>query len=225
VSTAAADPARPRKTRAAAVRSLEWRAAEQGGATLVGLALTGLLLMTGIVAVNVGALVGARAAAQTAADMAALAALTPGHEDPPSRAAEIAAANGAELVMCACSPVQAVVHVRRRVQLVPGGLTVSLTAAGRAVLGGVVPGRAVPERAVSGRAVLGGVVPQRPPPASRSSVLGRAVSQRLPRRVGRTPGGLVPQRPPTASWTSVLKGSFPGRPPSTAGLPFRRSTC
>ena len=128
MSTAAADTARPRRTRAAAVRSLEWRAAEQGGATLVGLALSGLVLMTGVVAVNVGALVGARAAVQTAADMAALAALTPGHEDPPSRAAEIAAANGAELVMCACSPVQAVVRVRRRVRLVPGGLTVSLTA-------------------------------------------------------------------------------------------------
>jgi secretion/DNA translocation related TadE-like protein len=152
VSTAAADPARPRKTRAAAVRSLEWRAAEQGGATLVGLALTGLLLMTGIVAVNVGALVGARAAAQTAADMAALAALTPGHEDPPSRAAEIAAANGAELVMCACSPVQAVVRVRRRMRLVPGGLTVSLTAAGRAVLGERSQGeRSQSERSQGGR--------------------------------------------------------------------------
>jgi hypothetical protein len=51
--------------------------AERGGATLVGLGLTGLILMVGIVAVDVGALAGARAAAQTAADMAALAALTP----------------------------------------------------------------------------------------------------------------------------------------------------
>ena len=135
MSTPAAGTARPTRTRAAAVRSLEWRAAEQGGATLVGLALSGLVLMTGVVAVNVGALVGARAAAQTAADMAALAALTPGREDPPSRAAELAAANGAELVSCACSAVQAVVGVRRRVRLVPGGLTVSLTAAARAVLG------------------------------------------------------------------------------------------
>ncbi len=141
MSTAAADTARPTRTPAAAVRSLEWRAAEKGGATLVGLALSGLILMTGVVAVNVGALVGARAAVQTAADMAALAALTPGHEDPPSRAAEIAAANGAELVMCACSPVQAVVRVRRRVRLVPDGLTVSLTATARAVLGRSVLGR------------------------------------------------------------------------------------
>jgi secretion/DNA translocation related TadE-like protein len=179
VSTAAADPARPRKTRAAAVRSLEWRAAEQGGATLVGLALTGLLLMTGIVAVNVGALVGARAAAQTAADMAALAALTPGHQDPPSRAAEIAAANGAELVMCACSPVQALVRVRRRMRLVPGGLTVSLTAAGRAVLGGAVAGRRS-WGVVPGRTVPGRVGAQRPPAASWMSVLRRVVPLRPP---------------------------------------------
>jgi secretion/DNA translocation related TadE-like protein len=160
VSTAATGTAQPRRTRAAAARSLEWRAAEHGGATLVGLALSGLVLMTGVVAVNVGALVGARAAVQTAADMAALAALTPGHGDPPSRAAEIAAANGAELVMCACSPVQAVVRVRRRVRLVPGGLTASLTAAGRAVL----------SRAVPRRAVRGGAVPGRPPSASWATV-------------------------------------------------------
>jgi len=43
----------------------------------VGLGLAGFVLMAGIVAVDVGALAGARAAAQTAADMAALAALTP----------------------------------------------------------------------------------------------------------------------------------------------------
>ena len=85
--------------------------AERGGATLVGLGLTGLILMVGIVAVDVGALAGARAAAQTAADMAALAALTPqagwaaalGEGWSASKAAEIAEANGAELVTCDCS--------------------------------------------------------------------------------------------------------------------------
>jgi hypothetical protein len=69
---------------------------------LVGLGLAGFILMAGIVAVDVGALAGARAAAQTAADMAALAALTPrdgwvampGEGWGASRAAEIAAANG-----------------------------------------------------------------------------------------------------------------------------------
>jgi uncharacterized membrane protein len=124
------------------------------------LALAGFVLMAGVVAVDVGALAGARAAAQTAADMAALAALTPavepaslsadwGHgsgafrfqaadqvqDGRASWAAEIAMANGAELVRCDCSAVQAVVSVRRRVRFVPGGLTVSVTARARAVLG------------------------------------------------------------------------------------------
>jgi hypothetical protein len=145
--------------------------AERGGATLVGLALAGVVLMAGVVAVDIGALAGSRAAAQTAADMAALAALAPevehppqrepAHEPPPergpatdkgegldvvraayqaqdgrtSRAAEIAMMNGAELVRCDCSAVQAVVSVRRRVRFVPGGLTVVVTARARAVLG------------------------------------------------------------------------------------------
>jgi hypothetical protein len=105
---------------------------ENGGATLVGLGLAGVILMAGVVAVDVGALVSARAAVQTAADMAALAALTPvdpfaldrqGPAELPqgretSRSAEIAAANGAELVLCECSAVQALVHVRRPVRLV-----------------------------------------------------------------------------------------------------------
>ena len=131
-------------------------AEERGGATLVGMALAGFVLMVGVVAVDVGALAGARAAAQTAADMAALATLTPIAEHAPdrepegevrpqiggqstdpraARAAEIAVANGAELVRCDCSAVQAVVRVRRRVRLVPGGLTVLVTARARAVLG------------------------------------------------------------------------------------------
>ena len=143
---------------AARANLLEWP--ERGGATLVGLALAGFVLMAGVVAVDVGALAGARAAAQTAADMAALAALTPAVETaslradwgqgsgafrfqaadqvqdgPASWAAEIAMANGAELVRCDCSAVQAVVSVRRRVRFVPGGLTVSVTARARAVLG------------------------------------------------------------------------------------------
>lgn len=130
--------------------------------------------MAGVVAVDIGALAGARAAAQTAADMAALAALAPevghpqsepAHDQPPergsatdkgggldisragdqarvgraSRAAEIAVVNGAELVRCDCSAVQAVVSVRRRVRFVPGGLTVLVTARARAVLGRPTP--------------------------------------------------------------------------------------
>jgi drug/metabolite transporter (DMT)-like permease len=126
-----------------AVASAGWTTAgEKGGATLVGLALAGFVLMAGLVAVDVGALVGARAAAQTAADLAALAALSPqtgtvagsAQSWGEARAAGIAAANGAELVACACSGVEAVVRVRRRLRLVPGGLSVSVGASARAVL-------------------------------------------------------------------------------------------
>jgi hypothetical protein len=46
----------------------------------------------------------------------------------------IAAANGAELAGCDCSAVQALVAVRRRVVLVPTGLSVWVTARARAVL-------------------------------------------------------------------------------------------
>ena len=187
----------PSRRGVAARANLLERPAERGGATLVGLALAGFVLMAGVVAVDVGALAGARATAQTAADMAALAALSPevepppqsapAHQQPPeqgsattqvddlgtpqatartdgrkgfrpaakvegrkaaqagaavderdwraSRAAEIAMANGAELVTCDCSAVQAVVGVRRRVRFVPGGHTVLVTARARAVLG------------------------------------------------------------------------------------------
>jgi Putative Flp pilus-assembly TadE/G-like len=76
---------------------------ERGTATLVGLALSGFVLLAGLLAADVGAVAGARAAAQTAADLAALAALTPGAGPPAARSRELAAANGAELLSCACS--------------------------------------------------------------------------------------------------------------------------
>jgi uncharacterized membrane protein len=110
------------------------RPGEVGGASLVALALTAFLLLAGLLAVDVGALAAARAGAQTAADMAALAALTPGGGPAAGRATAIAAANGAELTVCACSAVQAVVTVRRRVALAPTGLSVWVTARARAVL-------------------------------------------------------------------------------------------
>jgi secretion/DNA translocation related TadE-like protein len=107
---------------------------EAGGATLVGLALAAFVLLTGVLAVDLAALAVARASAQTAADMAALAALAPGHGPGPRRAAEIASANGTELVGCDCSVAQAVVTVRRQVPLVPTGLSVRLIVRARAVL-------------------------------------------------------------------------------------------
>jgi hypothetical protein len=118
-----------------------WRA-EEGGATLVALGLAGFVMLAGMLVVDVGALVAARAAAQTAADMAALAALTP--RGGAVEAAGIAAANGAELASCDCSAVQAVVAVRRRVPLVPTGLSVRVTARAKAVLGAPAPAEARP---------------------------------------------------------------------------------
>jgi hypothetical protein len=128
---------------------------ELGGASLVALALTAFLLLAGLLAVDVGALVAARAAAQTAADMAALAALTPSDGSAAARAAAIASANGAELVVCDCSAVQAVVRVRRRVALAPTGLSVWVTAGARAVLAArpSAPAARGPARAASGQRV------------------------------------------------------------------------
>jgi uncharacterized membrane protein len=113
----------------------------------VALALTAFLVLAGLLAVDIGALAAARAGAQTAADMAALAALTPGGDPGASNAAAIASANGAELMACDCSAVEAVVTVRRRVKLVPTGLSVWVTARAMAVL----PARPEPSRAASGR--------------------------------------------------------------------------
>jgi secretion/DNA translocation related TadE-like protein len=113
---------------------------ERGGATLVGLALAGVVLLTGVVAVDVGALAAARAAAQTAADLAALAALTPGAGSALERSAGIASANGADLVACDCTADEAVVTVRRRVVLLPAGTSVDVTARARAVLAAPDPG-------------------------------------------------------------------------------------
>jgi secretion/DNA translocation related TadE-like protein len=127
------------------------RPGQLGGASLVALALTTFLLLAGLLAVDVGALAAARAGAQTAADMAALAALTPGGDPGAANAAAIAAANGAELVRCDCSTVEAVVTVRRRVALAPIGLSVWVTARARAVLSV----RPEPRRATSARGVRG----------------------------------------------------------------------
>jgi hypothetical protein len=100
--------------------------------------MAGFVLLAGLAAVDIGVLAAARAATQAAADLAALAALTPEPTTtagPEARAAELAAANGAELVACDCSAIEAVVTVRRRQRLVPAALVVRLTSRARAVLG------------------------------------------------------------------------------------------
>jgi hypothetical protein len=190
------------------------------------LALAGLVLMTGLVGVDVGALAVARAAAQTAADLAALAALAPQVEQTAPRAARaagIAAANGAELVGCACSAVQAVVRVRRRLRLVPGGLIVSVTATARAVLALVPPAgraaggavdllRAVDEnQAKPLRDALGGEAAGRPARQRQRGDGGGAVRRLGHRGQGRRPGDPTGQprgpQPATVTTYAMLIGA------------------
>jgi len=79
------------------------RREERGAATVLVLTFLGLLLFVGAALGVVGALVRAHRAAQSAADLAALAgatALARG-EDPCAAAASVAAANGAALAACA----------------------------------------------------------------------------------------------------------------------------
>jgi secretion/DNA translocation related TadE-like protein len=112
------------------------RERERGSATLIGLVLMLAVLLAGLVATDLALLASARARMQTAADLAALAALTPapGTAASPGRAAKIAKANGAEEVRCACEPLEALVTVGHRVVLLPGGVAVTVHAAARAVL-------------------------------------------------------------------------------------------
>jgi secretion/DNA translocation related TadE-like protein len=79
------------------------RSDERGAATVLVVAILGLLLFVGAALGAVGALVRAHRSAQSAADLAALAgaaALARG-EDPCPAAAAVAAANGATTTSCA----------------------------------------------------------------------------------------------------------------------------
>ena len=77
---------------------------ERGAATVLVVAMTGLLLLVGCAAGVVGAIVVAHRTAQAAADLAALAgaeaAVEHSGRDPCRTAADIASANGATLVRC-----------------------------------------------------------------------------------------------------------------------------
>lgn len=120
---------------------------ERGAATLLALALSAFVVITALVAVDLGALAVASAQAQTAADLAALAAVTPAGGAPAAdRAGQAAAANGARLTWCRCRPMEAVVSVRRRVLLAPFGMPVEVRAYARAVL----PGPAMATRSGQG---------------------------------------------------------------------------
>jgi secretion/DNA translocation related TadE-like protein len=161
---------------------------ERGAATLIALSLSALVIITAVVMADLGALAAARAQAQTAADLAALAAVTPaGGRPAAARAGEIAAANGAHLTRCRCQPLEATVAVRRRVLLAPFGVAVEVRAYARAVLAG--PETAAPAAPAAPAASAVPVVPVVPasslpePPARPSRIL--LVS--LPR--GRDPVG------------------------------------
>ncbi|WP_436702030.1 Rv3654c family TadE-like protein [Nocardioides sp. BYT-33-1] len=94
---------------------------ERGAASVLTLAMAGVLLLVGAAAGVVGAIVVAQRRAQAAADLAALAAATAlagqvGHSgrDPCATAAEVAADNGAELHSCRTDGHEAEVAVRVR---------------------------------------------------------------------------------------------------------------
>jgi secretion/DNA translocation related TadE-like protein len=113
---------------------------ERGAATLIALALVAVVVMAALVTADIGALAVARAQAQTAADLAALAAVTPiGDGLALARAGEIAAANGARVTRCTCGPAEAVVSVRRRVRLAPFNRVVEVRADARAILPTTAP--------------------------------------------------------------------------------------
>lgn len=77
-------------------------AGERGAATLVVLALSGLLMFVGLALAGVAAIVLTQRSAQAAADLAALAGATAAVSgaDACAAAAEIASANGAVLARC-----------------------------------------------------------------------------------------------------------------------------
>jgi secretion/DNA translocation related TadE-like protein len=77
---------------------------EGGSATVLGLAVIGLVVLVGVLLVTLLAAVAVRIEAETAADAAALAAVVAAIDgrSPAASAAEVAAANGARLVRCRC---------------------------------------------------------------------------------------------------------------------------
>ncbi len=125
--------------------------AQGGSAALIGLALCGFVVIASLVTADLGALAATRARAQTAADLAALAAVTPYPEmaspvlsgSPVNRAEAIARANGAQVIGCACAPLEATVGVRLRLPLAPFGAAVEVRAyrAGRAGRRSCAPAR------------------------------------------------------------------------------------
>lgn len=87
---------------------------ERGSATVPAVAVLGLLLLVGAALGAVGALVAAHRSAQSAADLAALAAAhaLAGGRDGCAAAGAVARANGGEVTGCAVSGLEARIVVR-----------------------------------------------------------------------------------------------------------------
>ena len=109
------------------------RSRDQGSITLLAPAFMVVLVLVALAAVDVGAVVAARAGIQAAADLAALGALTGSDRAPDEVAAAVASANGARLLACTCTAAESVVAVSRDVSLVPAGPSIRVTARARAV--------------------------------------------------------------------------------------------
>lgn len=85
-------------------------ASERGAATLLGVALSGMLLLLGVTLAEITAVVAAHRRAQAAADLAALAGATsPGESC--SAAQRVATANGARLTGCLLEAADVLVSV------------------------------------------------------------------------------------------------------------------
>ncbi len=94
-----------------AVRPGRGAAAERGAATLLGVALAGVLLLIGVTLAEITAVVAAHRRAQAAADLAALAGATsPGESC--AAADRVATANGARLTGCLLEGADVLVSVR-----------------------------------------------------------------------------------------------------------------
>jgi Putative Flp pilus-assembly TadE/G-like len=162
--------------RRAGVERLAGQPPERGSASLIGLALCAFVVIATLVTADVVALAFARARAQTAADLAALAAVTPhpsgpleqpggtppgrfGLDSPAERASAVAAGNGANVLACSCGPLEATISVGVRARLIPFGATVQVRAYARAVLrSSMAPTTSVPPAATSGRVAYSRVV-------------------------------------------------------------------
>ena len=88
---------------------------ERGSASILGAAISAIILVLGLTVVTVVGIVAAAFAARTAAEAAALAAVSPVVADPLAAARGVAALNRAVLVECRCPPPGAPPPVRAHV--------------------------------------------------------------------------------------------------------------